>query len=119
MIPKYYGVAYLEMNRLVAIAYPIPLNILVGFFRKVWFWFKAPKQLFKNGYDKGYLEGKEAGRKYAFNQYKTQALQSEVKTIVDNFLHEYQEMFRKSEHEQTGWIWKFIDKETERIKERF
>ncbi len=40
MIPKYYGIAYGELDRLIAVAYPIPLNIIVALWQKVYLLFR-------------------------------------------------------------------------------
>ena len=69
ILPKGYGLAWYEMDRLVGIAYPIPLNIIFGFIRKIWFRLKSG-DLYVTGYDKGYLKGHEEGRNYVFNKFK-------------------------------------------------
>lgn len=117
-IPKGYGIAYREVARLVVVAYPIPINVIVAGLRKVWLWFLYGHKLYENGYEKGYEEGREAGREYAFNQYKGQALQGEVKQIVENFLGVQDEAFRlmrENKDKVQGWITRFIDDETKRI----
>ena len=116
MIPKYYGVAYLEIDRLVAVAYPIPLNIVVGFIRKIWEWLRVPKGLYeKQGYQKGYSEG----RKYAFNQYKQQVLTQEgerlIKRGIDIGLDMLKKMRHSTDEELQGYLYREIDKELKDI----
>jgi hypothetical protein len=66
MIPKFYGLAYCEFDRFVAVTYPIPLNLIIGYFRKIWLKMKCSKELLKdvrvNAYRIGYEEGKESGK---------------------------------------------------------
>ena len=116
-IPKGYGIAYREINSLIAVVYPIPINIIVGSIRRFYFWLTVGHKLYEDGYFKGYQEGINKGTEYAFHQYKTQALQGEIGEIVRNFLVAEKETLFKERSKQIGWILKFIDKETKRIKD--
>lgn len=44
-LPRFYGVAYTEFNRDIGVCYPIPLNIVVGLWRKLLWWLRAPIKL--------------------------------------------------------------------------
>ena len=118
-IPKGYGIAYREMEKLVAIAYPIPINLIVGGIRRLWLWCMYGHKLYEDGYVKGYHKGITEGRDYAFNQFKSQVLRDEVAEIVKNLIAIQDEMFKLfqkgDENEIDVFIWRFIDKEVERI----
>jgi len=116
-IPKGYGIAYFEFDRLEAVAYPIPLNMIVGFGRKIWFGMKGGDWV-RTGYDKAYNKGICDGRKYAFNQYKQQALGQEIETIVRNTLAQYVKIMSMNKDKLEGWIWEFIDGEKKRINKK-
>ena len=117
MIPKYYGIAYLEIDRLIAVAYPVPFNLVIGVFRKIWNWIRVPEGLFKSGYDNGYLKGKEEGRKYAFDQVKKQIIKGEVQNIIEDYHKFEQEALEamRTGKPIDGWIRDFIEKQTKRL----
>ena len=67
IIPKYYGIAWREFHRDVAVAYPIPFNIAFSCIRDVYIWFmhgrngwldKKLDASYNIGYDKGYKSAK-------------------------------------------------------------
>ncbi len=37
--PRFYGLAYVDYERDISITYPIPLNRIVSFIRKIYHWF--------------------------------------------------------------------------------
>src|SRR3990167_258936 len=118
--PIYYGIAWFSYDTLTLTAYPIPLNIILGGLRKLLMKLRQPKMTYETGYDRGYIKGEGEGREYAFHQYKVQALQGEIRQIIDNFLSVENEVFkliREDKDKANGWILKFIDDETNRIKE--
>jgi hypothetical protein len=49
--PRGYGLAYRDCNRQGAICYPVPLNLLVRYWRDFWFWLQCA-----NGVDSSYRE---------------------------------------------------------------
>lgn len=115
-IPKGWGIAYVEIPTYKVAIYPIPLNIIVSLMRRIRRWFMYGHKLYYDAEKKGYENGFEEGRKYAFNQYKLQVLQYEMKNIVDNFFTYFLEVLRLPEEKQYGWMSKFIDKEIKRIQ---
>ena len=117
MIPKGYGVAYRRLDRLTAVFYPIPLNLVVALLNRFWIWLRMGGNLYNNGFHKGYDEGYSSGRDYAFNQYKEQVKRQEIENIVRNFI-KYEQKIIKKDHEGmdiSGWMFDFIDLETKRI----
>jgi hypothetical protein len=76
-MPKWYGFAYRDFNRDVRVAYPIPINIIVAWFRyfnlKIRFewprifdagdWHLTLKKGFKEGFNAGHFEGYAAACK--------------------------------------------------------
>lgn len=68
-LPRGYGVAYREYDRLVAVAYPIPLNVIISYVRKLWLKLKTSESLLKDvkteAYRMGHYEGYELGKKTA------------------------------------------------------
>ena len=44
-LPKFYGVAWFDLRRKSYVCFPIPLNIVIGFFRNVYFIIIYPKWL--------------------------------------------------------------------------
>lgn len=69
-LPRFYGVAYTEYERPVAIAYPVPLNLLVRAMR--WLWWKLVSYKparWEEELNSVYFQGYEAGRKHSFRGY--------------------------------------------------
>jgi len=118
-IPKFYGISYLEPNRLGAICYPIPLNILIGYIRKIYLWFLSGWD-FKTGYEKGFSEGLVSGRAYAFNMIKRQVIKNDLEVIIKRFMEYEAKILEKHRNGKAvdGWIWKFIEAETKRLAKR-
>jgi hypothetical protein len=103
MFPKGYGIAWVEQNRYGAVVMPIPLNVIAGHIRKMWFWLQQG-DWYKTGYDRGYSMGYESGRKYAFEQYKHHArkeIEEEVRTEIAEqmgfTLEAFRQQFRKEQ----------------------
>jgi len=120
-IPTGYGIAYLELDRLGAIAYPIPLNLIVSGLRKLWLWAMYGHKLYEDGYTKGYETGESEGRKYAFNQYKSQALGQSIFEIIDDYHKSEDEAMKKfsvNPRSINGWIHKFIEEEKKKLAEK-
>lgn len=117
MIPKGYGIAYRRLDRLTAILYPVPLNMIVTLLNRFWVWLKHGGNLYNNGFHKGYDDGYTNGRDYAFNQYKEQVKRQEIENILKNFTKYQQTVVKKHLKGQNidGWYYKFIEKETKRI----
>ena len=44
IIPRFYGVAYVEWSRRVFVCYPVPLNLIVHWARELWFWLISGRQ---------------------------------------------------------------------------
>src|ERR1700686_1475889 len=70
MIPRFYGLAYCDPNRLVCHAYVIPLNLFIRIWMIFLFWFKTfpisrnEKRLMKFGHQqrrRGFLDGHGKG----------------------------------------------------------
>ena len=66
--PRGYGLAYRRFDMDVSIYYPIPFNLIVAFFREVWFWIafkhiRLQREGFNKGYMKGYGEGVKRGKR--------------------------------------------------------
>jgi len=59
-MPKFYGIAYYNHAACYAICYPIPINILVRFWREK-IWLRIKYGFFKSGFDKAYRQGYEDG----------------------------------------------------------
>ncbi len=114
-IPKGYGVAYRKYDMDAVVAYPIPFNIFVALFRRVYIWFLHGAYLYKDGFDKGYKEGYSSGREYAFNQFKTQTIRQEVPAIIKNFLEKEKSIIEKHGYQINGWILDFIEEEQKRL----
>ena len=120
-IPKGYGIAYRRMDMEIAIAYPIPINLIIGGLRKLWIWCMWGHKLYEDGYTRGYSKGKNEGRKYAFNRYKYMVIKQEVETIIRNTLSAECEMikiYRKDKSKVDGWIYRLIDNEIKRIERK-
>lgn len=114
-IPKYYGVAWREINRLSTVTYPIPLNIIFAHIRKAYLWFQQG-DWYKTGYDKGYIKGKAEGRKYALNQLKTQIIRQEAERLIRKGAEAMTDMIKmRDEEKATGYFWKIIDEEVKSI----
>jgi len=121
-IPKGYGVAYWEPNKMVAIIYPIPFNVIISLLRRIWIWFLYGHNLYNDGYWKGYLKGQEEGRKYAFNQYKAQVVSQFLEDVIERYEKERDKVAKKilslpdkDRVKYSGWIWGHIDKEKKRL----
>lgn len=66
VLPRYYGIAYWDYHSISAVAYPVPLNLIVRFFR--WLWHESVKlrpteldKLLRDAYEEGHkdtLDGK-------------------------------------------------------------
>jgi hypothetical protein len=61
MLPKFYGIAYLDYQRDYAFAYPVPINLIVRFGR--WLWYEIVRyrpmkldKLLHEAYEKGRSE---------------------------------------------------------------
>lgn len=117
MIPKYYGVAYRNMDRLTAICYPIPLNIVLALWNRFYIWLRWRHGLYDTAYHKGWGKGFDNGRKYAFEQYREQVKRQEIRSIVENFIGFEEEILKEERDGKdiSGWIYRFIDRETKRI----
>ena len=50
----------IEMDKLVAIAYPIPINLIVGGVRRLWLWCMYGHKLYEDGYVKVIMRAIEA-----------------------------------------------------------
>ena len=119
-IPKGYGIAYRRIDMDIAIAYPIPINLIIGGLRKLWIWCMWGHKLYEDGYSRGYSKGYNEGREYAFNQYKRMVIKQEVKTIVTNTLNAQSEIikvYREDKSRANGWADKVVDDEIKRIEE--
>ncbi|HDY68572.1 MAG TPA: hypothetical protein ENH85_12375 [Candidatus Scalindua sp.] len=71
-MPRWYGVAYYTEH--IGVCYPVPLNLLVGLIRKLWYWMvrgispsKIDKQI-SHAYQEGMLEGYKQGTKSRHNR---------------------------------------------------
>jgi hypothetical protein len=42
-VSRVYGAAYWRMDRQVGVCYPIPFNVIVGLFNKLWWRLRQPK----------------------------------------------------------------------------
>lgn len=62
---RYYGFAYRDFSRDQIIAYPIPLNFVIGWLRFFYYWLllKMSRDFAKKFYDQAYEKGFEEGRK--------------------------------------------------------
>ena len=63
-VPRWYGVAWHDYNRDVAVCYPVPLNILFGWARLVWMWLRfrsVPRRwdTLRQAYEAGHLAGRQ------------------------------------------------------------
>jgi hypothetical protein len=92
MMPKYYGLAYRDFLRDIAICYPFPFNYVVHIVRRYWIRVRYPRlrdkyaewarQLidmeyekgrtygYKVGYEKGIKDGKEAIRELMHKEWE-------------------------------------------------
>ena len=98
-IPKGYGIAYREQNTFIAVAYPIPLNLIIGLARKAWFGLRNGSW-YRTGFDEGYSKGLELGRKVAFEQYKHHArkeIEEEVREEIAQQFGFAMEIFKHRE----------------------
>lgn len=64
IIPRGYGIAWVNFVRDEAIAMPIPLNFICGAVRWAWYWLKAPRFATRNARD-AYRQGVDQGIKLA------------------------------------------------------
>lgn len=65
VIPKFYGIAYIDYMRDYAIAYPVPLNLFICFSR--WLWHELTRlrkskldEMLTNAHRRGFYEGMKA-----------------------------------------------------------
>lgn len=61
LLPRGYGIAWINWRQDKAVCLPIPLNSIVGFIRKLWYWCKYPR-MFYNDSRQAYNAGLEAGK---------------------------------------------------------
>lgn len=65
LIPPFHGVAWVEFMSNRAVCLPIPLNVVAGSLRSIWFWLRGgwrpvpvnPRDAFREGYVIGYQHG--------------------------------------------------------------
>ena len=64
IVPRFYGVAWTDYMRRQAICLPIPLNVIAGYARGVWFWLKydyrPPNSSACDAYAQGFRHGRKA-----------------------------------------------------------
>ena len=71
VMPAWYGVAYVRLDRMIAVAWPIPLNVLVSWLRTVWTIlrrFGVAHDPLMTAYQRGFDEGLHRAREYHFNE---------------------------------------------------
>lgn len=81
IVPAWYGMAYRYQNRAVAVFYPIPLNLIVGWLRRVWIWCRcasSDKQI------RSYQEGYEVGRRDGMRENQEQRLERLLDRMEQN-----------------------------------
>jgi len=118
MIPKGYGIAWIESDRLVVVAYPIPLNIIFAHIRKVWLWLQQG-DWYKTGYDKGYALGKEEGRNYALGQFKEQVIKQEAERLIRRGIEVSIESLKLPKEKVVGYYYKVIEEEIGKLNKKF
>lgn len=68
MLPPWYGVAWYEFSRDVAVCYPVPFNRMAAFGRALWLWLRHgsrevrlnPRDAYYQGLKQGRLEIRQA-----------------------------------------------------------
>jgi hypothetical protein len=62
-MPRFYGLAYYDSSR--AVCYPIPLNLIINYGRKLWYRIKAPSlSEMERKLREAYLEGRSEGIRF-------------------------------------------------------
>lgn len=56
-LSKFYGLAYVDLNRMEVVMYPIPFNIIIVFFRKICQKIVYPKDVVMDAYWRGFNDG--------------------------------------------------------------
>ena len=117
IIPKGYGIAYRKYDMDATVCYPIPFNIFVALFRRIYIWFIHGANLYNDGYDRGYGKGLTEGRKYAFNQFRVQVIKNEIPTIIKNFLEREKNSLENMREGKNidSWLLDFIKEEQKRL----
>lgn len=114
--PAYYGLAWFDYDRKVAVLMPIPLNAIVAWLRRLYQWLQQNKT-YASGYDKGYGDGEIRGRDYGTKLAYHQTLRKEIRNIVENYHAEYTEVMKMSREDKriNGWGHRFIERELKRL----
>lgn len=70
ILPRFYGVSYIDVKRQIIVCYPIPFNLLVNVCRKLYWKIKSPSfaeiekriaQAYADGRAKGFRAGLKVG----------------------------------------------------------
>lgn len=115
-IPFGYGVAIHHIEYRTAECYPIPLNVIIGFFHRVYVWFRWGHGLYETGFERGYIEGKQKGEDFAFKQYRYHVIKQEVERLVRRGIDATMEIMKLPREEQEGYYWKVIEEERARLE---
>ena len=69
MLPRFYGIAYIDIMRNLRVCYPIPLNLLVRWARNAWWRFGAAgSDAAADVWEDGYRQGRADERNAQVNQ---------------------------------------------------
>lgn len=114
--PAYYGLAWFDYDRKVAVLYPIPLNAIMAWARRFYIWLRQ-NNTYSSGYDKGYGDGEMRGRAYGTRLAYSQTLRKEIRQILENYQAEYIQIMKLSREDKkiNGWGHRFIERELKRL----
>lgn len=97
-----------------SVALPIPFNVLVGIFRRLWHNLKGNRvsmSAYDIGYNNGYTQGSRLGSRVAHSQ----TLTREIRNILDNYDEEFLKVI-SDRGENKSWKYEFIQGEVKRLE---
>lgn len=116
LVPKGYGLAWHEYDRRISVAYPIPLNFVASWLRRVKI-LLVQNRTWQSGYDRGYRQGLEAGKEFGFYLAHNQTITNELRNVIDNYYKAEVKAMEDSRKGKNidGWAYHFIEKEKKRL----